>query len=63
VPAPAQPEKGTGEVDLGGDAYSRLITEERTPAPKPLSMLTTPTVGAQELSIPSRAATPPKLAP
>ena len=42
---------------------SRLITEERTPAPKPLSMFTTATVGEHELSIPRRAETPPKLAP
>ena len=33
------------------------------PAPNPLSMLTTLTPLAQELSIESRAATPPKLAP
>src|SRR3972149_1122921 len=44
-------------------AYSRLITEEITPAPNPLSMFTTATVGAQEFSIPSSAATPPKPAP
>ena len=32
-------------------------------APKPLSMLTTVTFDAQLFSMPSRAATPPKLAP
>jgi hypothetical protein len=32
-------------------------------APKPLSMFTTVTFDAQELSIPRSAATPPKLAP
>ncbi len=33
------------------------------PAPNPLSMFTTATPFAQLLSIPSSAATPPKLAP
>lgn len=32
-------------------------------APKPLSMLTTVTLGEQELSMPSNAATPLKAAP
>ncbi len=40
-----------------------LITCARYPAPKPLSMLTTLTPAAQELSIESSAARPPKLAP
>jgi hypothetical protein len=34
-----------------------------TPAPKPLSMFTTTTPGAQELSIASNAAMPPSEAP
>jgi hypothetical protein len=42
---------------------SRLIELARYPAPKPLSMLTTATLGAQLFSMPSRAARPPKLAP
>ena len=37
----------------------RAMRAARTPAPKPLSMLTTPTPGAQPLSIASSAATPP----
>src|SRR5579862_1263157 len=41
----------------------RLIRLATKPAPKPLSMLTTVTFDAQELSIPSRAAIPPKDAP
>ena len=41
----------------------RLIVEAATAAPKPLSMLTTVTPVAQELSMPRRAASPPKLAP
>ncbi len=40
-----------------------LIVAARYPAPKPLSMLTTPTPGAQELSIASSAARPARLAP
>ena len=42
---------------------SRLINEAAYAAPKPLSMLTTVTPLAQLLSIPSKAAIPPKLAP
>lgn len=41
----------------------RLMVEAATAAPKPLSMLTTVTPVAQELSMPRRAASPPKLAP
>ena len=41
----------------------RLIIAARYPAPKPLSMLTTPMPGAQLLSMASSAAIPPKLAP
>jgi hypothetical protein len=43
--------------------YGRLMQEATQAAPKPLSMLTTVTLEAQELSMPSSAATPPKLAP
>ena len=43
--------------------YRRLIHEATQAAPKPLSILTTVTFEAQEFSIPSNAATPPKLAP
>ncbi len=39
------------------------MVEATVAAPKPLSMLTTVTLEAQELSMPRRAATPPKLAP
>src|SRR5258708_27289886 len=41
----------------------RLMQEATQAAPKPLSMLTTVTLEAQELSMPSSAATPPRLAP
>ena len=44
-------------------AVRRAIRAAATPAPYPLSMLTTVTPGAQELSMPSRAASPPKEAP
>ena len=40
-----------------------LIREARKPAPKPLSMFTTLMPLAQEFSIASRAARPPRLAP
>jgi hypothetical protein len=40
-----------------------LIKLAENPAPKPLSMLTTETFDAHELSIPKSAAMPPKLAP
>lgn len=40
-----------------------LIMLARYPAPKPLSMFTTLTPLAQELSIASKAATPPNEAP
>ena len=43
--------------------YRRLMQEATQAAPKPLSILTTVTLEAQELSMPSSAATPPKLAP
>jgi len=45
------------------DAYNRLMQEATHAAPKPLSMLTTVTFEAQLFSMPSSAATPPKLAP
>lgn len=43
--------------------YSRFITLARYPAPKPLSIFTTQTLGEQLLSMPSKAARPWKLAP
>ena len=43
--------------------YRWLIILARYPAPKPLSMFTTLTPLAQELSMDSRAARPPKAAP
>ena len=43
--------------------YRRLMQEATQAAPNPLSILTTVTLDAQELSMPSSAATPPKLAP
>src|SRR5215469_10865505 len=49
-----------GEVH---ERHYRLIRLATTPAPKPLSMLTTVTLEAQLLSIPSSAAIPLKLAP
>jgi hypothetical protein len=44
-------------------ARFRLSIEAIRPAPNPLSMFTTATPAAQVFSIPSSAATPPKLAP
>ncbi len=43
--------------------HRRLMQEATQAAPKPLSMLTTVTLEAQEFSMPRSAATPPKLAP
>jgi hypothetical protein len=43
--------------------HRRLMQEATQAAPKPLSMLTTVTLEAHELSIPRSAAIPPKLAP
>ncbi len=53
------------QARVGGCAgpYSRLIRLATYPAPKPLSILTTVTLLAQLLSIPSSAARPWKLAP
>ena len=52
------------EVERGHERASTwLIILARYPAPKPLSMLTTDTPLAQELSIESRAERPPKEAP
>ncbi len=48
-------------ADVG--AALRATRAANTPAPKPLSMLTTVTPGAHELSIASSAATPPNEAP
>src|SRR5919202_6746917 len=52
---------GTGEHDL--DGHASQIRLAATAAPKPLSMFTTVTPEAQEFSIPSKAASPPKEAP
>ena len=41
----------------------RLIAAAAQPAPKPLSILTTATPGAQLFNMPSRAAIPPKPVP
>ena len=43
--------------------HKRLMQDATQAAPKPLSMFTTVTLEAHELSMPRRAATPPKLAP
>ena len=43
--------------------HLRFIRLATKPAPKPLSIFTTVTFDAHELSIPSNAATPPKEAP
>ena len=43
--------------------YTRFIRLAANPAPKPLSILTTVTPAAQELSIPNKAESPLKLAP
>jgi hypothetical protein len=43
--------------------HARLIRVASTAAPNPLSMLTTPTFGAQLFSIESSAVTPPNAAP
>src|SRR6266571_1723099 len=51
-----------GEI-RGQDALSELMRWATQAAPYPLSMLTTPTPAAQELSIASSAESPPKLAP
>ena len=50
-------------VTLHGSIYTRFIRLAANPAPKPLSMLTTVTPAAQELSMPKSAAMPWKLAP
>ena len=53
-----------GGVDPQGGHRAALATRAaNTPAPYPLSMLTTVTPGAQELSMASRAAMPPNEAP
>jgi hypothetical protein len=44
-------------------AYTRLMQEATQAAPNPLSIFTTLTFDAQLFSMPSNAATPPKLAP
>src|SRR5215475_5187766 len=57
---PVKFESVKGEIH---ERYYRLIRLATTPAPRPLSMLTTVTLEAQLLSIPSSAAIPLKLAP
>ena len=51
------------EVGGGHAEARRAIRVAWTPAPKPLSMLTTETPGAQLVSMPRRAARPPNAAP
>jgi len=48
---------------LGEKYYKRLMHDATQAAPNPLSIFTTVTLDAHEFSIPSSAATPPKLAP
>jgi hypothetical protein len=48
---------------LANTGHGAAICAARCPAPYPLSMLTTPTPGAQALSMPSSAAMPPNEAP
>lgn len=43
--------------------YIRFMSVAMQAAPKPLSIFTTQTLGEQVLSMPSKAARPPKLAP
>ena len=52
-----------GAQSARGDAQPCVIAEATQAAPKPLSMFTTDTPFAQLFSMPSSAATPPKLAP
>src|SRR6185436_14327153 len=61
----AGPGRGVDPADHASarGAALRATRAAKTPAPKPLSMFTTVTPGAQELSIPSSAATPPNDAP
>ena len=61
--ASTQPITRVPPVTRGAAAALRATRAAKTPAPKPLSMLTTVTPGAQEFSIASSAATPPKDAP
>ena len=56
------PGKGV-KVENVHDDFFRLMRVAANAAPKPLSILTTVTPPAQELSMPSSAATPPKAAP
>ena len=68
---PDEPEQSAGEhvagrahraVEVEG-LHEWFMREARTAAPNPLSMLTTPTPAAQELSIARSAATPLNDAP
>ena len=54
---------GSGSQSLFNFAAVRKICPAKIAAPKPLSILTTPTPAAQELSIVNKGASPPKLAP
>src|SRR3990172_6043332 len=51
------------QMDFLGSRQSLFIKLAAYPAPKPLSMLTTVTLAAQELSIASRVVSPPRFAP
>ncbi len=54
--SPEQPPTGSSQRIV---IYAPLIVAAYTPAPKPLSTLTTATLGAHEASIESSAASPP----
>ena len=56
-------EHGPAERRSKADNHSRLMSEAMQAAPKPLSILTTETLGEQVFSMPSSAATPPNDAP
>jgi hypothetical protein len=56
-------ESGLGLFHYGAYGHRRQMRLAAAAAPKPLSILTTVTPAAQELSMPSRAASPPNDAP
>ena len=65
---PAMPEKGSrwstrAPACRARAGFSAVDERRDEAAPKPLSMFTTPTFGAQLVSIPSSAAKPPNEAP
>lgn len=60
---PGDPADGVDPRALHGVPRPRFTRDAAYAAPKPLSMFTTVTPGAQLLSIASSAATPPKEAP